>query len=656
MHFEIQKKNIVILVALMLGVGLVSAQSPHYYVELIDNQGNRAQTYPNVTVVNPEIQAMVEQVDTVNLYNSIAWMQQYVRDGYSPEALLIQNWLVEQFEAIGLEPSVFYFYVEGQVNDTLDAGNVIAVQRGTKYPDEYIVISSHYDHPDGPGADDNASGTAGMLEAARILSQYEFDRSIIYASFNLEEDGQWGSLEYAKECARQDMDILGVFNLDMLGWYPPELDTIKMFTACYHLTRNLYDYYTTVANLYLPETPTLWRTDGEFGGGDHRDFYLYEYPAIYIGDVEYIDEHPCYHELCDTIGSGVNNFALARAFVQATIAATAELANGDLPPRHLAATCGTGSIHVRWDEADYADHYKLYRDNELMAEPFDTSFDDTSADDGLLHEYYVTAVMPNGTESHPSNRDRMQVTPPLPFPFSNDFDENIDGFYFSDSLWIKKDNELQNTCEGAQNRNDYFSYAETRWFTIPPDTPDATLSFDSYASNFNYTPVSVQHFMVEATTDRVHWHKIAAIKKTGSVLLKEVSLRDFIGEPYVQVRLLLENLQNIPYNGKEEEERAAFVKIDNFAIDFSSVSVPEHKYKPLVALELCPNPAKDIVEVRTDLEDSYSLSVYNILGIKVMDIPGFSNGQLDISVLPAGAYFVKAAKDGHSIAKKIVKQ
>ena len=628
------------------------------YYELIDNQGNRAQTYPNVTVVDPEIQAMVEQVDTVNLFNSIAWMQQYIRDSFSPEALIVQNWLVEQFEGLGLEPSVFNFYYEvPPIYDTLDAGNVIAIQRGTKYPDEYIVISSHYDHPDGPGADDNASGTAGMLEAARILSQYEFDRSIIYVSFNNEEEGRFGSLEYAKECARQNMSILGVFNLDMLGWYPPEIDTIKMFTACYHLTRNLYDYYTSVANLYLPETPTLWRTKGEYGGGDSRSFFNFEYPAIYIGDTEYKDENPCYHKPCDTIGNGVNNFSLTKAFVQAVIAATSELANGNLPPQHLAATCDADKIHVRWDGVDYASYYRLFKDNELIAEITETHYDDEDANDGRPHDYYVTAVMSDGTESNPSNHDVMQVTSPLTLPFYNGFEENTDGLRFYDTLWVRKDNALKNMCDGNQQRNDYFTYAETDWFSIPSSVPDATLSFYCVAFGFNYTNGTGGkfHFIVEATTDRIHWHKLAAIKQ-GYTFIKEVSLRDFIGEPYVQVRFLLETLENVPTRALDDEDRGPFVVIDDYTIDFSSVSVPEHKYEPLVALEVCPNPAKNTVEVRTDLEGSYRLSVYNVLGIRVMDIPCFSDGQLDISTLPAGAYFIQAVKGDKSIAKRIVKQ
>lgn len=115
------------------------------------------------------------------------------------------------------------------MTDTInDVDNIIVLQRGTKYPDEYVVCGAHYDsycngngHPDSlraPGADDNASGVAGIMEIARILSNYKFERSILYCNFNAEEVGLYGSAAFAKECADNDVDIVGYLNLDMTGY------------------------------------------------------------------------------------------------------------------------------------------------------------------------------------------------------------------------------------------------------------------------------------------------------------------------------------------------------------------------------------------------------------------------------------------------------
>ncbi len=652
-------KKFFLFVVNMLVTSVSFAQASHYVWELIDNQGNRNQTYPKVTEINPDVWAMMNQVDTLNIYNSIAWMQQFVRDAYSPEAVITQNWLVEQYESIGLDPEVFYFFADWPNSDTLDAGNVLAIQRGTLYPDEYVMISSHYDHPDGPGADDNASGTAGVLEIARILSNYSFDRSIIYINFNVEENGAIGSLEFAKECARQNKNILGVFNLDMIGWYPPELDTIEMFTACYHLTRNLYDYYTSVTNLYIPETPTKWRTKGETGAGDHNRLYLYEYPAIYIGDIEYIDQHPCYHRPCDTIGSGVNNFALAEAFVKATLAATVELANGKLPPQNFAATCDETKIYLNWKEADYASYYKLFRDNELIAELNDNYFEDEDADDGHFHEYFVVAVGSDGTNSNESNHDRMMVLQPLTLPFFNDFNENADGFSFYDTLWHHNANMLQNILPDFSYRNDYYTYVETDWFSIPHDAPNATAYFEykAFYGPHSYQPHEVYHIVVEATTDRVHWHKLSALTKSSNWKDVEVSLNDFIGEPYVQIRLMFEALENSPVINKDTGSAPmSLIYIDNFTIDFSGLDVPEVHYTTFNTLEIFPNPASTFVEIKTDLNEAYNVSIYNMMGNKVLEKSNFTDNNLDISKLDCGIYFVKVSNGVKAIAKRIIKE
>lgn len=634
-----------------------STMKAQFFWEPIDHQGNRTQTYPKVTEINPEIQAMLNQVDTVNIYNSIAWMQQFIRDSYSPEALLTQNWLIERYEELGLEPSIHYFI--NTHNDTLDAGNVVAVQRGTVYPDEYIIVSSHYDHNRGPGADDNASGTAGVLEAARILNQYSFKRSIIYINFNAEENGLVGSMGYAKECARQDMNIIGDFNLDMIGWYPPELDTIKMYTACYHLSRNLYEYYTSVANLYLPETPTLWLTRGETGSSDHIRFCTYEYPAICLGDVEYLSQHPCYHQPCDTIGGGVNNFKLAEAFVKATIAATAELANGDLPPQHFAAICDSTTVYLRWDEAENASFYRLFRDNVLIAELTETAFEDDEANDGQMHDYYVVAIKTNGTEHNESNHEQMMVSPALALPFYNDFNENTQGIRLLDGKWQHiqetQDNYYLGTIASLRDTDGFISIAETDWFSIPPDVSNVTLSFDYFTLfifDYLFDTWASGHFKILVTTDRIHWHLLDGIFSRDWKHI-EYSLNDYIGESFVQVRILAEDYKN---DWVLDKDTYNLYGIDNLTIDFSSVGISETKYELFTSLDICPNPTSSQVEIHTDLSNPYLLDVYNLLGIKVMEINDFYDGSLDISTLPPGVYFIKVTKFGKSISKRIIKE
>lgn len=119
-----------------------------------------------------------------------------------------------KFESFGLENYNQIFSSSGR--------NVYGLQRGTDFPDQYYIICAHYDSmPDSsisPGADDNASGTATVLEAARILSEYASKYSIIYALWDEEEQGLVGSIYYANDAYQNNQNIQGVINIDMIGW------------------------------------------------------------------------------------------------------------------------------------------------------------------------------------------------------------------------------------------------------------------------------------------------------------------------------------------------------------------------------------------------------------------------------------------------------
>ncbi len=104
--------------------------------------------------------------------------------------------------------------------------NVLAIQRGKTYPNKYVIMSGDIDSrvtdpnnftSDAPGANDNASGMAGTIEAARVLSKYEFPVSIIYVGLSGEEQGLYGGQHMAKVAKEQGWDIVGVLNNDMIG-------------------------------------------------------------------------------------------------------------------------------------------------------------------------------------------------------------------------------------------------------------------------------------------------------------------------------------------------------------------------------------------------------------------------------------------------------
>jgi len=104
--------------------------------------------------------------------------------------------------------------------------NVLAIQKGTKFPNRYIIMSGDIDSrvsdannftSNSPGANDNASGMAGTIEAARVLSKYQFPISIIYVGLSGEEQGLYGGKYMAKVAKEEGWNIIGVINNDMIG-------------------------------------------------------------------------------------------------------------------------------------------------------------------------------------------------------------------------------------------------------------------------------------------------------------------------------------------------------------------------------------------------------------------------------------------------------
>jgi hypothetical protein len=146
-----------------------------------------------------------------------------------------RRWIKKSFEEISSECNncleVFYqnnFYKKNKRRLVKDVwiNNVVAIQRGTKYPNRFVIMSGDIDSrvsdPNdfisaSPGANDNASGMAGTIEAARILSKYKFENSIIYVGLSGEEQGLFGGAGLANYAMKNNWEIIGILNNDMIG-------------------------------------------------------------------------------------------------------------------------------------------------------------------------------------------------------------------------------------------------------------------------------------------------------------------------------------------------------------------------------------------------------------------------------------------------------
>ena len=145
--------------------------------------------FPVVTGMDARISEMLAQVDMDSLMATVQHLQDYgSRIWNSANAFAASDWIAGRMASYGLEVEQQPFNANTWMGSGAAGPNVIGIQRGTLYPDTYVVCGSHLDSfsyeamfggGDAPGADDNATGVASVLESARIMSQYEVEYSIV---------------------------------------------------------------------------------------------------------------------------------------------------------------------------------------------------------------------------------------------------------------------------------------------------------------------------------------------------------------------------------------------------------------------------------------------------------------------------------------------
>ena len=320
------KMRKLITIALLLIIGLAtSAQTQHLYEH----------DYPVIAEENPEIRAMMDSVSVDSIKGKIEHLCSYWNRRFDSRHIWeVQDWLVGYYNSLGVDTVMLHdFKVNKPGFPEETADNILAVQWGTKTPQELVVCGAHYDswNDDGadpdtirsPGADDNASGVAGILETARILSHYTFDRTIIYGNWCAEEIGLVGSAAYAHDMAEQGMDIVGYFNLDMTGYLEEGTDihVHLMFTTRDSLIGR---YVFNFSHVYFPEMPIRqnWLA---WGDSDYSSFNRNGYPAVH----PFEDVHassPFIHSRQDVLGLSVNNLDQSKRFTELNLGLVATLA------------------------------------------------------------------------------------------------------------------------------------------------------------------------------------------------------------------------------------------------------------------------------------------------------------------------------------------
>lgn len=193
----------------------------------------------------------------------------------------------------------------------IDSPNILADLPGTECPSRILVVGAHHDSvEDGPGADDNATGVAGMLEVARALRDDPLPVTVRFVSWSYEEVGLVGSREMVRRARTDGDDIVGAIAYDMIGFTSDEIDPLTGMPHDYlamiadPTSAQLARVFGAAAYHHLPEFPTAGAVIdpallGDILRSDHASFIAEGIPGLLLTDTADF-RNPNYHTVSDT--------------------------------------------------------------------------------------------------------------------------------------------------------------------------------------------------------------------------------------------------------------------------------------------------------------------------------------------------------------------
>jgi Zn-dependent M28 family amino/carboxypeptidase len=191
--------------------------------------------------------------------------------------------------------------------DSATYNNVVGVLPGTGHPEQIYIVGAHYDSVNNPGADDNASGVAGVLEAARVLSKYKLDATVVFIAFDREEQGLIGSFHYAAEHSTDN--ILGMISVDMIAYNPAGALHDQAYLSSANPGSPIVTKLGNALTQYsgISGTPT---TD-YYGSSDHYPFYYQGFESTLLIERD-VSNNPYYHSASDNVDmAGYIDYAYA---------------------------------------------------------------------------------------------------------------------------------------------------------------------------------------------------------------------------------------------------------------------------------------------------------------------------------------------------------
>jgi Zn-dependent M28 family amino/carboxypeptidase len=311
------------------------------------------------------------------------------------------KWTEGQFESFGLETvRPCETFTGKRIPNPTAVCDMVAIQRGTERPDDVVIIQGHIDSrvtdvmdftSDAPGANDDGSGTAAVIEAARVLSKNKFPGTIVYAALSGEEQGLYGGQVLANYAKAQGWNVVTVLNNDIIGNScssdgvcdstharvlsegPRSQGEAELADATHSLggendapSRNISRFLDSLADRLSIglDVVQIWRTDRFGRGGDHIPFLEAGYPAARISVA--VENYDWQHQDLRTengirYGDTIDHvdFAYLAKMTKLNVAALAAIASAPPPPEPKVEGAVSTDTTVTWPSVAGATSYMI---------------------------------------------------------------------------------------------------------------------------------------------------------------------------------------------------------------------------------------------------------------------------------------------------------
>jgi len=383
---------------------------------------------------NPEIANMVKEVSAKNVEATIRKLVSFgtrstLSDQNDPKRGIgaARDWIFGEFQKISadcgncltVEKQSFLQPKAARVPEPTTLTNVVATLKGTTDPNRVYVVSGHYDTMcssptdgkcDAPGANDDGSGTATVLELARVMSKRRFDATIIFVTVAGEEQGLLGSTYFAQQALEKKMNIEGMFTNDIVGGVTsqknsPNRNKIRVFSEGVPSdeteqqartrrsvggendspSRELARFIKEQADRYLKNFKVwmIYRRDRYLRGGDHIPFLERGYSAVRFteADEDYTHQHQNVRTENDVFYGDTPDyvdFEYTANVARVNLIALASLASAPAKPKNVGIVTArlTNDTELKWDantDTDLAGYEIVWRET-TAPEWTDSSF------------------------------------------------------------------------------------------------------------------------------------------------------------------------------------------------------------------------------------------------------------------------------------------